>query len=157
MQETPRLRGVCYEKRRRLRGVQKSSTRDVQDGVGVVGILLERVYGLGRRKNEQLDSAALGFELYVFHHRQTTMCAGTDHQPLAFPRDVLFNRQRRVSELVAKLLGRLLLPLADFAAINYHVIVVGGPVDTNRTKGKIFEAHMPPPRIAAELRQSVPA
>src|SRR6516225_5644010 len=129
MQETPRLRGVCYEKRRRLRGVQKSSTRDVQDGVGVVGVLLERVYGLGRGKNEQLDLAALGFEFHVLHYREATMCPGADHQPLAFPRDVLFDRQRRVSELVAKLLGRLLLAFADFAAINYHIIIVGGPVD----------------------------
>ena len=124
------------------KALQRLSTRHVENGVGLVSVLLQGLDRFSRGKNEQLDSAALGFEFHFFHYRQSTMRPGADHQPPAFPGDRLLDGQRRVSELVSKLLRRLLRPLADLAAINDHVVLVGDAVDPNRTKGKLFDVHI---------------
>src|SRR5207245_1265090 len=50
-------------------------------------------------------------------------------------------RNRRVSEGFTELFGWFFLPLADLAAIDHHVVLVRGPVDTDRTEGKLLEAH----------------
>jgi len=51
-------------------------------------------------------------------------------------------RTTRMSKLLSELLGELLLPLADLAAIDDHVIVKARAVDLNRSKGKIPEARI---------------
>jgi hypothetical protein len=48
------------------------STCDVQDRVGVTWVPLEYLNGLGRRQDEQLNVTALGFELQIVHHRQSS-------------------------------------------------------------------------------------
>ena len=42
----------------------------MQNGVGVVGVLLQRLYRFSGRKNQQFDLAPLGFSLHVVHHRE---------------------------------------------------------------------------------------
>src|SRR6516164_5907574 len=125
-------------------GIQflEDSARDVENGVSSGMAPFQRFNCFRRGPNDQLDLAALRFALQLLHHRQATVSSCADDQPLAFPGDLLFDRQRRVSKLVAKLLGRLFLALANLAAINDHVVVVGDAVDSNRTEGKISDAHI---------------
>src|SRR5436189_216283 len=87
--------------------LSESSARHMQDRVGFLGLLLQFLDRLGRGKDEQMDLAALGFGLHFFHHRQSAVCPGADNEALAFPRYLLLDRYRRVSEGVAELLGRL--------------------------------------------------
>jgi hypothetical protein len=44
------------------------------------------------------------------------------------------HRQRGVSEGVAKLFGGLLFAFADLPVVDDHVVLVGDPIDANRTK-----------------------
>jgi hypothetical protein len=36
-----------------------------------------------------------------------------------------------VSKVIAKLLGRLLLALPNLAAVDHHVVIIGGAIDPN--------------------------
>jgi hypothetical protein len=52
---------------------QLSSTRHVEDRVCLLGALLQRFNGLGRRESEQFDFAALSFAFDFLHHRQPSI------------------------------------------------------------------------------------
>ena len=65
----------------------------------------------------------------------------SDHQPAAFPGNLLFNGKGCVTEVVAKGLRGFLFPLAHLASINHDVVFVGDPVDSDRAKLGCFEAH----------------
>ena len=67
-----------------------------------------------------------------------------DDEALASEGDLLLSGQWRVSEGVAKLFGWLLVALADLAAIDHDVVLVRDAVNTDRTKGKRFDAHGSP-------------
>jgi hypothetical protein len=45
------------------------STCHVQNRISVVGVSLQHLDGLDRRKNEQLDPVPLGLAPHFFHHR----------------------------------------------------------------------------------------
>src|SRR5882724_980411 len=62
------------------------------------------------------------------------MGAGPDNEPLASPRDFFSDRQRRVAELFAELLGRSLLPFANFAAVDHHIVRVALSLDLDLAK-----------------------
>jgi hypothetical protein len=64
---------------------------DVQDGVGFVWVLLQHFNRLGCWKHQQFDFPAPGFLLYLFHDRQCPS-SRANHEPLAFPRYLLFDR-----------------------------------------------------------------
>ena len=113
----------------------------MEDRVGLVRILLERLDRFRRRHDEQLDVAMLGLALHVLHDRQGAVGPGADHQPAAFPGDLLRERQWRVSEGVAELFGGFLSALADFPAVNDHVVLVRDPVDPDRAKGNPRDTH----------------
>jgi hypothetical protein len=87
--------------------------------------LLDRLSGW---ENEQCDLAASGFTLHIVHHGQAT-CSGADDQTTTSPRDLLFDRNRRVPELVAEFLRWLLLPHADVPAVDHDVVLVGHAVE----------------------------
>ena len=105
----------------------------MQDGVRSCGRLLEFLNRLLRRQDHEFDFAARSFFLHLFHDRQSS-CAGPDHQALALPGYLLLDGNWRVSEGFTELFGRLLLALADFTAIDHHVVLVGGPVNADRTE-----------------------
>src|SRR6516162_1947499 len=119
-------------------------TRDVQDCVGFGSFFLQLLNGLLRRKDYKFDLSPLGFTLHLVHHWQ---CAGAsaDHESAAFPRNCLLQGERRVTECIAELFRRLLFAPANFSTVDHHVVVVGGSVDANGTKGKLLEAHWQPP------------
>src|SRR5262245_5694688 len=76
------------------------SARYVQDGVGIFGVLLQSLDRFDRRQGEQFDPAAQGLALHLVHHRQSAVCPRADDQPAAFPRNLLFDGKRRVTEFV---------------------------------------------------------
>src|ERR1700738_1821579 len=115
-------------------------TCHVQDGVGLSKVLLQRFDRFGRRQYIQVDLALLSFALHFFHDWQRPS-ASADYQSPAFPGYFLFDRERCVSKFVTKLLGRLFLAFADLPSIDYNVMLVGRPVNTDRTKREIFEPH----------------
>ena len=65
----------------------------------------------------------------------------SDHQPAAFPGNPLFDGKGCVTEVVTKSFRGFLFPLAHLASINYDVVFVGDPVDSDRAKLECFEAH----------------
>src|ERR1035437_6196880 len=90
------------------------SACDVQDGVRVTRVLFQFFDCFNRRQDQELDLAAIGFSLHFLPDRQGA-ASGADHQAPAFPRYLLFERERRVAELLAEFLGRLLIVLAHLS------------------------------------------
>ena len=99
----------------------------MQDSVGFCWFLLQLSDGLFRRQDHEFDFAALGFLLHLIHHRQGAG-AGTDDEPSALPGYGLLWRNRRVPEGFTECFGWFFLPLADPAAVDHHVVLVGRPV-----------------------------
>src|SRR5271157_4022864 len=69
----------------RSAGDTTHSASYVQDGVGVLRVVLQQLDGLFRRYDEQFNFAALSLSLHLLHHRQSTI-AGADYQATALPR-----------------------------------------------------------------------
>src|SRR4029453_16987942 len=116
------------------------SARHVQDGVRFLRSLFQRLDGFGGWEDEQCELAASGLAAHILHHRQRSR-PGADDQSAALPGDLLFHRNRCVSELIAEFLRGLLLPLSHLPAVDHHVVLIGHTVDPDRTKGKLLEAH----------------
>src|SRR5215831_9643600 len=108
-----------------------ASAGHVQDGVRVSRGPSQGLDGLGCREDEQFDVASDGFALHIIHHGQGTGAGPHDQTP-AFPGDLLVHRERRVTELVAELLGRLLLPLANLSAVDHDIMVIDDTVNSDR-------------------------
>src|SRR5215831_11851456 len=98
-------------------------------------------------QDEQRDLLPFGFALHFVHHGQGASSSSND-QTTAFPWNLLFNRYRRVPELVAKFLRWLLLTLTYVSAVDHHVVLIGHAVDSDRTKGKLLETHFLTSEIA---------
>jgi hypothetical protein len=62
----------------------------VQDRIGLVWILLQRLDSFGCRQDGQSDFAAMRFTLHLFHDRQGPR-ARADHQSSALPRYILLD------------------------------------------------------------------
>src|SRR5262245_20940145 len=120
--------------------------RHVQNRVRFVGILFQLFDGFGRWKDDQRDLPAFRFAFHVVHHGQSTS-SSADDQTTTFPWNLFFDRNRCVSELVAKFLRRLLLTLTHVSAVDHYVVFVGHTVDSDGTKGEFLEAHFIPPQI----------
>jgi hypothetical protein len=65
----------------------------------------------------------------------------SDHEPAAFPGNLLFNGKGCVTEVVAKGLRGFLFPVAHLASINHDVKFVGDSVDSDRAELECFDAH----------------
>ncbi len=100
----------------------------MQDRIGFCSILIQRFNGLDRWKHLQFNVAPFRLALHLFHHRQSAVgpCAG--RQPAAFPRDVLFYRERRMSKSVAEFLGGFFL-FVHLPTIDHHVVFVSDSVN----------------------------
>jgi hypothetical protein len=104
--------------------VDQISTRQVQDRVRFVRMLFQVFDRVSGWKDEQCDFAAFGFALDFVHHWQGAR-SSADDQTATFPGNLLFNRNRRVSELVAKFLRGVLLTLTHVPAVDDDVVIVG--------------------------------
>src|SRR5574341_2670723 len=114
----------------------------MQNSVGFLRVVLQSFDGLGGRNTEQFNLAALGLAQHFPHDRQSAIDPSAHHQPAAVPRYLFGCGKWRVPRGVAELLGRFLLTLADLTAVDYHVVVIGDPADSDRTEGRVLEAHM---------------
>jgi hypothetical protein len=84
---------------------------------------LDRFFG---RQYEQIDPPALRFPHDFFHHAQSTG-SRIDNKSLAFPWDVLFDREWRVTEVLTVLLGWLFL---TFRYLPTTVLAMMGLIST---------------------------
>src|SRR5690349_10586441 len=92
-----------------------ASTGHMEDCVGILRILRERLYGLGGRQDQQVDVVSACFALDFLHHWQSAIRSGANDKMSALPRYVLFDRQRRVPKLVLKPLRGFLLAFEDLS------------------------------------------
>src|SRR5271165_108563 len=109
----------------------------MENGIGVFGTLIQELHGFFRWEDDQLDFAPLSLTFDLIHHWQCSF-ARADHQAAAFPRNLLFQRERRVSEGFAELLGSFLLPFPHLASVDQHVIAILNPIDPNLPKWGIY-------------------
>src|SRR5437879_5524826 len=109
--------------------------------IGIFGALLQSLDGFGGRHDQQFNLAALGLLFDFFHHWKPAVRTGSDHEALTFPR-LSFPRQTAAwAELLAEFLGRFLLALAKFAAIDHNVMLVGAAVDLDGAESEFVETH----------------
>src|SRR5262245_53096298 len=99
--------------------------------------LLDGAFGW---EDQQCDLAALGFGLHVVHYWQGPR-SRPDNQTTTSPGDLLFDRNRCVSEFFAEFLRGLLLTLTHVSTVDHHIMLVGHAVDPDRAKRKLLEAH----------------
>ena len=105
----------------------------MQDSVSVGRFLLQYLDRSGRRKDEQFNFAVLSLQLHFLHHRQRARTRA-DHQAAALPRYLLFQRKWCMAKGIAEFLGSFFLALADFPAVDHHVVFVGDTIDPNGAK-----------------------
>ena len=76
----------------------------MENGVGLLDVLIQGLHGFFRWEDEQFNFAPLGLTFDLIHDWQCSF-SRADHQATAFPSDLLFQRERRVSEGFAELLS----------------------------------------------------
>ena len=113
----------------------------MEDSIGAFRVLLQQRDGIGGWQGHEFHAAPLGFSPQLRDKREGALCSGPDHETTAVPRDLLRERQRRVTIRGAELSGRLLVALLDNAPVEHHVVVVGFAIDLNRAEREILEAH----------------
>src|SRR5438876_11939227 len=94
---------------------------------------------VGKTSNSILRRWASLFDF--FHHWKPALRAGSDHEALTFPGYLFLDGQRRVAELLAEFLGGFFLAFADFAAINYDIVLIGAAVDLDGVGSEFVETH----------------
>src|SRR5579864_3522649 len=120
----------------------RSSTGDVQDCIGRLGLLFQQLDRFGGGQYHQFDLPAFGFPFHLLHDRQLPMDSGSDNELAAFPRHSFFDRKWRMAKVITKLLGWLLLALAGFSAINHYVMLMDDAVDFDCAERETFKPHI---------------
>src|ERR1035437_10231743 len=105
----------------------------MENGIGVFCVPLKELHGFFRWEDDQFNVAPLSLTPNLIHDWQCSR-ARTDHQAAAFPRYLLFQRERRVAETVAELLGWFFLALANLSAVYHDVMAVLNAIDPNLPK-----------------------
>src|ERR1700687_3094171 len=105
----------------------------MENGIGVFCVPLQELYGFFRWEDDQFDFVLLSLTSNLIHDWK---CSGAraDHQPAAFPRCILCQRERRVAESFPKLLRWFLRTPANFSLIDHDVIAVLNAIDPNFSK-----------------------
>ena len=113
----------------------------MEDSIGSFRVLLQQRDGVGGWQGHEFHAAPVGFSPQLRDKREGALCTGPDHETTAVPRDLLRERQRRVTIRGAELSGRLLAALSDNAPVEHHVVVVGLAVDLDRAERETPEVH----------------
>src|ERR1039457_5653373 len=116
----------------------------MENVIGAFCAPLQEIHGFFRWEDDQFNFAPLSLTSDPIHDRQCS-AARADHQAAAFPRYLLVQRERRVTETVPKLLGGFLLAPANFPPVDHDVVGVLNAVDLNSPKGELLERHGRPP------------
>jgi len=109
----------------------------MENGIGIFGTLIQELHGFFRWEDDQLDFAPLSLTFDLIHDWQSSF-ARADHQAAAFPRNLLFQRERRVSEGFTELLRRFLLPFVHLASVDHDVIAALNAIDPNLPKRELL-------------------
>src|SRR5262249_10606788 len=102
---------------------------DVQDGVGVRRIVLEKLNGFRSGTHVQDHAPLLCFHLDLIHHREAPEHPGADDKMFALPRDCFQERHRRVPESLLELARRFFPTSSEFSSIQDHILGVFFAVD----------------------------
>src|SRR5271169_4401482 len=102
----------------------------MENGISLLDALIQKLHGFFRWDDSQFNFAPPSLTFDLIHDRQCSF-ARADYQTTAFPRDLLFQRERRVSEGFAKLLGSFLLPFGHLSPVDHRVIAVLNAIDPN--------------------------
>jgi hypothetical protein len=121
--------------------LNKTSTREVQNGIGVSGVIFEQPDSLRGGAKDQLDASPLCLGDHLIHDGEPARHAGADHQTLALPGDVFPDRQRGVTKLLPKATRTLLAPLSQFAPVKDHILGVFFTVNFERTETAFSPFH----------------
>ncbi len=91
----------------RVRPLTAALAGDMEDSVGVFGVLVQDLDRLLRWKRVQFHVAAFGLLLDLLHDGEIALGAGADDQALALPGNLLLDRQRCVAEVGLEFFGRV--------------------------------------------------
>jgi hypothetical protein len=123
----------------------------VQDSVGPLVTFRHLLDGLRCGKHKELDLAPASLSLHILHDWQSAAYASADHQPPAFPGNLLGSGKRCVAVGVSEGPGLLLFPLPYAPTIDQDVVPMGDSVDLNRAELEAIEAH--PPRLYSPIHR----
>jgi len=115
----------------------------MEDSIGAFRVLLQQRDGVSGWQGHEFHAAPLGFSPQLWDKREGALCSGPDHETTAVPRDLLRERQRRVTIHGAEPSGRLFVALSDNAPVEHHIVVVGLAVDLDRAERETLEAYRP--------------
>jgi hypothetical protein len=82
--------------------------------------------------------------LHFIHHREAAVRSGADHEPNAFPGNLLLDRQRRVAVDVTELFGSFFLTFAYLSPVDYDVILVCFRIDVSEPNERFSNCMEPP-------------
>src|SRR5271169_4886052 len=105
----------------------------MKNGIGLFCAPIQELHGFFRWEDNQFHLPPVRLTPNLIHDWQCSG-AGTDHQPMAIPRYLLFQRERCVTEIVPELLRLLLLALANLSTVDHDVISVVSAIDPNVPK-----------------------
>lgn len=109
-----------------------------------------RAWDVGR--NHQLDASPLGFLGDVLHHGKRPVGSASDDQTPAAPGDVLGQGQWGMAAPRPKRLRGSFPALTDPSPIDHEVVLVGLPVDPDRSECEPSESH-----VSMNCRQGIAA
>src|SRR5438477_7431966 len=94
---------------------------------------------VGTMSNTTLRRSASRFTSSITGNRP--YAPSSDHEPLAFPRDLFFDGQRCVPKFLPKFLRGLLLAFANLPTVDDEVVLVGGLANAKGAKTEVSEVH----------------
>src|SRR6266851_8721307 len=127
------------------------SARHMENGICSLGLVGKCLDSFLRGQNQQIDFSAARFEFHLVHHRKRSISSCANHEALAIPGYLFLDRDRGMSELLAKSFRRLLLALANPAAVDDEVTFIGNAINFDSTEVKFAEVHGEAPRFTLIL------
>src|ERR1700732_2692443 len=127
------------------------SARHVENGICSIGLVGKRLDSFVRGQNQQSDFSAARLEFHLVHHRKRSISSRADYEPFALPGYLFLDRDRGMSELLAEFFRRLLLALANPAAVNDDVTFISSAINFDSTVVKFAEVHGKAPRFTLIL------
>src|SRR5216683_540718 len=117
------------------------SARHMENGICSLGLVGKCLDSFLRGQNQQSDFSAARFEFHLVHHRKRSISSRANHEALAIPGYLFLDRDRGMSELLAKSFRGLLLALANPASVNDDVTFIGNAINFDFTEVKFAEVH----------------
>jgi hypothetical protein len=118
---------------------------------------LQDLDGLRRWQNDQLHATLVGLTPHCVHHGKPPIGSSANDQARASPGNVFFQRQWRVTEGIAELLGRFLLAFVNVTLVDNDIVLVGDAVDVEGSELEVDDPHRAPHLVQAPKEPHLPA